>query len=136
MVHTEFSTSSFFFLNNFVGRKLYFTVKKCYIFRGEMLYSSHVQVSSSLFETFLMMCPREGVSTHGSRVMFHCMSRLRNRPNLYLCSVLYVLYYISSLCSGDFADVTAGMCWFGVCWGHVTDVPRTGCTSHPVHIIL
>jgi hypothetical protein len=39
----------------------------------------------------------------------------------------YVLYYISSLCSGGFTDATAGMCWFGVCWGHGTDVPRTGC---------
>ena len=25
---------------------------------------------------------------------------------------------------------TVGMCWFGVCWGHDTDVPRTGmCTD-------
>jgi hypothetical protein len=46
---------------------------------------------------------------------------------MYLCSVLYVLYDISSLSSGGFADVTAGMCWFGVCWGHGTDVSRTGC---------
>ncbi len=23
--------------------------------------------------------------------------------------------------------VTPDMCWFGMCWGHVTDVPRTGC---------
>ncbi len=42
-------------------------------------------------------------------------------------SVLCLIYYIGSLCSGGFADATAFMCWFGVWWGHVTDVPRTGC---------
>jgi hypothetical protein len=70
-----------------------------------------------------------------------------NRPKFkYLYSVLYVLgvirtlggvgrkalsylYYISSLCSGGFA-VCDCMCWFGVCWGHGTDMPRTGmCTA-------
>ena len=59
--------------------------------------------------------------------MFHCMSGLGNRPSLYLCSVLYVLYYISSLCSGGFSDATEDMCWFGVGWGHGTDVSQTGC---------
>ncbi len=33
-----------------------------------------------------------------------------------------------SLCSGGFTDATTDMCWFGVCWGHDTDVSRTGCT--------
>ncbi len=51
-----------------------------------------------------------------------------NSPNLCIYVLYYVLYYISSLCSGGFADVTADMCWFGVWWGHGTDVPRTGCT--------
>ena len=43
-----------------------------------------------------------------------------NSPNLYLCSVLYVF-------SGGFTDATTVMCWFGVCWGHDTDVSWTGC---------
>ena len=65
---------------------------------------------------------------------------------MYLFSVLYVLgvirtckggvghktlsclYYISSLCSGGFTE-TPDMCSFGVCWGHDTEVSRTGmCT--------
>ena len=25
---------------------------------------------------------------------------------------------------------TAGMCWFSVCWGHDTDVPRAGMYMH------
>jgi hypothetical protein len=50
-----------------------------------------------------------------------------NSPNLCFYLLYYVLYYINSLRSGGFADATAGMCWFGVCWGHVTDMPRTGC---------
>ena len=37
------------------------------------------------------------------------------------------IYYIGSLFSGGFAYATAGMCWFGVWWGHGSDVPRTGC---------
>ncbi len=41
---------------------------------------------------------------------------------MYLCSVLCLIYYIGSLCSSCFADATAGMCWFGVWWGHDTDV--------------
>jgi hypothetical protein len=40
---------------------------------------------------------------------------------MYLCSV-HVLYYIISLCSGGFTHVITVMCWFGVCWGHDTDV--------------
>jgi hypothetical protein len=48
---------------------------------------------------------------------------------MYLCSVLCLIYYIGSLCSGGFADATGGMCWFGVWWGHDTDVPWTGCTQ-------
>ena len=35
---------------------------------------------------------------------------------------------------------TAGMCWFGVCWGHDTDVSRTGmCTvgfGNSTHLLL
>ena len=66
-----------------------------------------------------------------------------NRPKfMYLGSVLYVLgvirkggvghktlsslsylYYISCLCSGVFVECDIR---FGMCWGHVTDVPRTG----------
>jgi hypothetical protein len=48
---------------------------------------------------------------------------------MYLCSVLCLIYYIDSLCSGGFADATADMCWFGVWWGHGTDVPWTGCAG-------
>ena len=51
-----------------------------------------------------------------------------NSPNLCIYVLYYVLYYISSLCSGGFTDTTGGMCWFGVCRGYGTDVPRTGCT--------
>jgi hypothetical protein len=50
-----------------------------------------------------------------------------NSPNLCIYILYYVLYYISSLCSGGFSDATEGMCWFGVWWGHDTDVPRTLC---------
>jgi hypothetical protein len=50
-----------------------------------------------------------------------------NSQNLCIYVLYYVLYYISSLCSGGFADATAYMCWFGVWWDRVTDVPRTGC---------
>jgi hypothetical protein len=50
-----------------------------------------------------------------------------NRPNLCIYVLYYVLYYINSLCSGGFSDATACMYWFGVWWGHVTDVSRTGC---------
>jgi hypothetical protein len=50
-----------------------------------------------------------------------------NGPNLCIYVLYYVLYYISSLCSGGFADTTASMCWFCVWWGHGTDVSRTGC---------
>ncbi len=38
---------------------------------------------------------------------------------MYLCLVLCLVIYKQSL--------TAYMCWFGVWWGHRTDVPRTGC---------
>jgi hypothetical protein len=51
-----------------------------------------------------------------------------NRPNLCIYVLYYISYHINRLCSGGFTDVTADMCWFGVCWAHVTDVPRTGCT--------
>ncbi len=51
-----------------------------------------------------------------------------NSPNLCIYVLYYVLYYINSLCSGGFTDSTTDMCWFGVCWGHGTDVSRTGCT--------
>jgi hypothetical protein len=50
-----------------------------------------------------------------------------NDPMLCIYVLYYVLYYISSLCSGGFIDATACMCCFGVWWGHGTDVPRTGC---------
>ncbi len=50
-----------------------------------------------------------------------------NSPNLCIYVLYYVLYYISSLCSGGFDYATVGMCWFGVWWGYGTDVPRTGC---------
>jgi hypothetical protein len=36
-------------------------------------------------------------------------------------------YYINSLYSGGFSDTTTSMCWFGVWWGHGTDVTWTGC---------
>ena len=39
-----------------------------------------------------------------------------NSPNLCIYVLYYVLYYISSLCSGGFAEATSGMCWFGVWW--------------------
>ena len=51
----------------------------------------------------------------------------RTAQSLCIYVLYYVLYYIVSLCSGGFADATAGMCWFGVWWGHGSDVPRTGC---------
>ncbi len=50
-----------------------------------------------------------------------------NNPNLCIYVLYYVLYYIISLCSGGFVDATTDMCWFGVWWGYVTDVSRTGC---------
>ena len=61
---------------------------------------------------------REGAAAHGVRVRFTAC-RVFEQPK--------ISYYIGSLCSGVFADATAGMCWFGVWWGHGTDVPRTGC---------
>ena len=73
---------------------------------------------------------RQGAAAHVVRVMFtacRTFKQTKFMTNLmYLCSVLYVLYYIRSLSSGGFVDVTSGMCWFGVCWGHGTDVSRTG----------
>ncbi len=46
---------------------------------------------------------REDVSVHGVRVMFTSVTP-SNRPKfMYLCSVLYVLYYINRLFSGGFA---------------------------------
>ncbi len=65
--------------------------------------------------------------SRGVRVMFTTCLVFKQTKFMYWCSVLYVLCYISSLCSGGFADATTFMCWFGVCWGHGTDVPRTGC---------
>jgi hypothetical protein len=50
-----------------------------------------------------------------------------NSLNLCIYVLCHVLYYISSLCSGGFTDATTDMCWFGVWWGHDTDVSRTGC---------
>jgi hypothetical protein len=52
-----------------------------------------------------------------------------NGTNLCIYVLYYVLCHISSLCSGGFADATACMCWFGVWWGHGTDVTRTGCAQ-------
>ena len=46
---------------------------------------------------------------------------LRTDQNLCIYVLYYVLYYIGSLCSGGFADATAGMCWFSVWWGHDSD---------------
>ncbi len=57
----------------------------------------------------------------------HVTARLRTAQSLCIYVLYYVLYYIGSLCSGGFADATTGMCWFGVWWGHVSDVPQTGC---------
>jgi hypothetical protein len=37
----------------------------------------------------------------------------------------YIIYAVSTVVVSLYA--TVDMCWFGMCWGHVTDVPRTGC---------
>ena len=42
-----------------------------------------------------------------------------NSPNFYIIST------VSAVVVSLYA--TGGMCWFGMCWGHVTDVSRTGC---------
>ena len=68
---------------------------------------------------FLGRWGREGTAVHGVRIVFHCMSALQTA----LISILYK----QSLQWWFRCYVTAGMCWFGVWWGHVTDVSRTGC---------
>ncbi len=46
------------------------------------------------------------------------------------------MFYIISAVSAVVVSLhtTAGMCWFSVCWGHDTDVPRVGITSLTVLI--
>jgi hypothetical protein len=47
---------------------------------------------------------REGAAAHTwSSSCVHFMSCPQTAQNLCICSVLYVLYYINSLCSGGFA---------------------------------
>ena len=55
------------------------------------------------------------------------MSGLQTVQNL----CIYVLYYLFCITKGVSVVVvslyvTGVMCWFGVCWGHGTDVSRTG----------
>ena len=64
-----------------------------------------------------------------------------NSPKfMYLCSVLYVLYYISSLCSGGFAVCDCRHVLVRCVLGHGTDVTWTGmCTSgfgNSTHLLL
>ena len=97
---------------------------------------------------------RDDVTVHGVRVMFTSVSSAN------ICSVLYVLgvirtlpgwsgpqdtelpilyiqylkwwfsIYMQSLQWWFSLYATSDMCWFGVCWGHDTDVSRTGmCTA-------
>ena len=69
----------------------------------------------------------EGAEDHGVRVMFHSMSRPRT-VQIYVFMFCIICFYIIYTVSAVVVSLyeTAGICWFGVCWGHVTDVSRTG----------
>ena len=92
--------------------------------------------------SFLGRCYRECEEKVMEFELFSLHVAPSSSPNLCIYVLYDVLDYINSLCSGGFADATAGMCWFGVWWGHGTDVSRTGCarlgsaTRHNVYTTL
>ena len=61
---------------------------------------------------------------HGVRIVFHSMSCLQTT----LISILYkqsLQWWFQCMRLQEF------QCWFGMCWGHDTDVSWTGCARTP-----